>query len=169
MPRILIVDDNESIHRDFLKVLDSEGNNKLRDVEMALFGEDEPEIGPENLPIKYEIDNAYQGEEAVQMVADAMAQKNPYAVIFMDVRMPPGLDGIKASSAIWRRFPDTEIVICSAHSDYSWAEMLAEIGATDKLQFLRKPFDMVTVQQLALSLQQEMGTAANHQKIYQTS
>jgi DNA-binding NtrC family response regulator len=100
-------------------------------------------------------------------------------MIFMDVRMPPGMDGIRASAKIWENHPDIEIVICTAHSDYTWGEMVKEIGASDKLQFLRKPFDMVTVQQMALAclkrmeareqeerqrLQQQM-ELADHEKI----
>ena len=151
MPRLLIVDDNESIHKDFKKVLTPSGANKLRSVEMELFGAEDPDIEDEAPPIAYDIDDAFQGEEAIQMADQAAAGGKPYSLVFMDVRMPPGMDGIKAAAEIWRRHPDTEMIICSAHSDYSWSDMLKEIGATDKLQFLRKPFDMVTVQQLALS------------------
>jgi signal transduction histidine kinase len=151
MPRLLIVDDNENIHHDFKKVLTNPDHSQLFNVESQLFGEPEPHMESEDLPIDYQIDDAYQGEEAIAMVEEAAAKGSPYAVIFMDVRMPPGIDGIKAASEIWRRHPDTEMVICSAHSDYSWTDMLKEIGISDKLQFIRKPFDMVTVQQLALS------------------
>ncbi len=151
MPRLLIVDDNESIHQDFKKVLEVGHTNKLRNVEMELFGAEDPEPSLDLPPINYQIDDAYQGDEAIDLVDRAALDDNPYAVVFMDVRMPPGMDGIKAAAEIWKRHPDTEMVICSAHSDYSWNDMLKEIGISDKLQFLRKPFDMVTVQQLALS------------------
>ncbi len=151
MIRILIVDDNESIHNDFKKVLQGKSKDKLRNVEMALFGEDDPDFEHEEPVIEYQIDDAFQGEDAIEMVDRATADGRPYALIFMDVRMPPGMDGIQASARIWERHPEVELVICTAHSDYSWGEMVKEIGASDKLQFLRKPFDMVTVQQMALA------------------
>lgn len=152
MVRILIVDDNESIHTDFKKVLAGHTEDRLRSVEMELFGEDDSSSGSDELGMDYDLDHAYQGEEAVSMVDAAAAEGNPYALIFMDVRMPPGMDGVRATAEIWKNHPNLEVVICTAHSDYSWNQMLDEIGATDKLQFIRKPFDMVTVQQLALSL-----------------
>ncbi len=152
MPRLLIVDDNSSIHQDFAKVLQPQTPDRLRSVEAELFGDDDPDFAPPNEPIiDYAIDNAFQGEEAIEMADLAAEQGSPYSLIFMDVRMPPGIDGVKAASAIWKRHPLTEIVICSAHSDYTWSDIVREFGATDKLQFLRKPFDMVSVQQLALS------------------
>jgi len=151
MIRILIVDDNESIHNDFNKVLMGKTQDKLRNVEMALFGEDDPDLDLDEPTVNYRIDHAFQGEDAIEMVQKAIEEKDPYALIFMDVRMPPGMDGIKAASKIWQKHPDPELVICTAHSDYTWGEIVKEVGASGKLQFLRKPFDMVTVQQLALS------------------
>ncbi|CAM2006180.1 hybrid sensor histidine kinase/response regulator [Acanthopleuribacter pedis] len=151
MNRILIVDDNESIHADFRKVLQGGAKDKLRSVELELFGEDA--LGPApKVHASYRLDDAFQGEQAIKMVDIAAAENDPYALVFMDVRMPPGMDGIKAAGEIWQRHPEVEMVICTAHSDYSWSEMLTQIGVSDKLQFVRKPFDMVSIQQLALSL-----------------
>jgi len=151
MIRILIVDDNESIHNDFNKVLLGKNQDKLRNVEMALFGEDDPDLELDEPQVEYRIDHAFQGEDAIEMVDRAYEENDPYSLIFMDVRMPPGMDGIKAASKIWQKHPDPELVICTAHSDYTWGEIVKEVGASGKLQFLRKPFDMVTVQQMALS------------------
>ncbi len=122
--RILIVDDNQQIHEDFKKVL---------------------------LPI-YEIEDAYQGEEAVLMVEKAEKTGRPYALIFMDVRMPPGINGIEAIAKIWKNNPYIEIVICAAYSDSSWNDIIAKLGSTDHLLFLKKPFNVFEVKQMALSL-----------------
>jgi CheY-like chemotaxis protein len=151
MIKILIVDDNESIHHDFKKVLTGRAKNKLKSVEMALFGEDDADLQVDEPVMDYKVEDAFQGQEAVEMVDSAAASDDPYTLIFMDVRMPPGMDGVEAVSRIWRKHPEIEVVICTAHSDYSWGEIVKEIGESDKLQFLRKPFDMVTVQQLALA------------------
>ncbi|WP_455218219.1 diguanylate cyclase domain-containing protein [Kaarinaea lacus] len=155
--RILIVDDNESIHGDFRKVLIQETNvdhAELDEMEAELFGAD-PEASPNKQQkgtVTYEVDSAFQGQEALQMVEKAEAEGRPYALVFMDVRMPPGWDGIETISRIWVKHPYLEMVLCTAYSDYTWDDIVEKLGCTDKLLFLRKPFDSVAVQQMALSL-----------------
>lgn len=154
--RILIVDDNESIHEDFRKVLiaeKSEDHEALDELESELFGADEVETVPcQEERVVYQVDSAHQGQEALEMVERAAAEGRPYAMCFMDVRMPPGWDGIETISHIWIKHPYTEMVLCTAYSDYTWDDIIEKLGCTDKLLFLRKPFDAVAVQQMALSL-----------------
>ncbi len=155
--RILIVDDNKSIHEDFIKVLcrsRSDGLKELDSIEESLFGEEvtADEILEEAEAICYELDHAYQGQEALDLVRKAESENRPYALIFMDVRMPPGWDGIETISRIWDEFPYVEMVICTAFSDYSWNEIMSKLGATDRLLFLKKPFDAIAVKQMALTL-----------------
>ncbi|MBD3419176.1 MAG: SpoIIE family protein phosphatase [Chitinivibrionales bacterium] len=154
--RILVVDDNKSIHDDIKNVIGlsrRETDREINQLADELFGD---EAGIEQAPvserIEYQIDDAYQGEQAVEMVRRAEEINDPYALIFMDVRMPPGMDGIKAIKEIWSGHPDIEIVICTAYSDYSWNDILNELGTSDKLLFLRKPFDAVALKQTALAL-----------------
>jgi diguanylate cyclase (GGDEF)-like protein len=155
--RILIVDDNISIHRDFKKVLSNpraEEKRKLAQIEKGLFNEAEIELSLEESDLDfthYEVESAFQGDEALQKVVKAYEEQHPYALIFMDVRMPPGWDGIETIARIWERYPDIEMVICTAYSDYSWEKILAQLGTTDRLLFLRKPFDTTAVKQMALS------------------
>jgi diguanylate cyclase (GGDEF)-like protein len=154
--RILIVDDNESIHNDFRKVLVHEVNEDhadLNELEAELFGDDkkdETTTGENN--VVYEVDSAFQGQEALKMVDKAEEEGRPYALVFMDVRMPPGWDGIETIGRIWVKHPYLEMVLCTAYSDYTWDDIVERLGCTDKLLFLRKPFDSVAVQQMALSL-----------------
>jgi len=70
----------------------------------------------------------------------------------MDVRMPPGWDGIETIKKIWEFDSEILVVICTAYSDYSWEELYRIFGRTDKLALLRKPFDEAEVRQLALLL-----------------
>ncbi len=153
--RILIVDDNESIHNDFRKTLCPVRNENV-DVsvlEMELFGEDaESNENDDGIYPEYELDSAYQGQEALEKVRQAAADNKPYALLFVDVRMPPGWDGIETISRIWKEFPYTEIAICTAYSDYSWDEIAEKLGNSDKLLFLTKPFSTIVVKQMALSL-----------------
>lgn len=152
--RILIVDDNEAIHEDFRKILtvNRASGDKLAAIEKDLF-EDEASQSAKALELlDYQIDSAFQGKQAIEMVDKAAAADDPYAMIFMDVRMPPGINGIETIELIWAKHPDIEMVIVTAFSDYSWEEILARVGSTDRLMFLRKPFDQVTVKQLTLAL-----------------
>ena len=154
--RILIVDDNAAIHEDFTKILPSQPEelDSFDDLEKGLFGDlagqDLSSSSPD--PAYYELTHAYQGEEAFKLVEKAEADGKPFALVFMDVRMPPGWDGIETIKRIWEKWPHLEMVICTAYSDYSWEKILAKVGTTDQLMFLRKPFDVISVKQMALAL-----------------
>ena len=145
--RILIVDDNPAIHADFRKILcpNKEYDGVLAEAEANLFGKASV---TENIPA-FELDDASQGEEALQLVRQALDKRRPYALAFMDVRMPPGWDGIETTLKLWELDPDLQIVICTAYSDYDWDEMTVRFGSTDRFVVLKKPFDSIEVRQLA--------------------
>ena len=147
--RILIIDDNRAIHGDFRKILAPEHpDDKARTVAATLFGE-AAEVRP---AIRFELDSAFQGQEAFTLVQRALAAGRPYAMAFMDVRMPPGWDGVETTARIWEIDPEMQIVLCTAYSDYSWEQMSAKLGQSDKLVILKKPFDNVEALQLATAL-----------------
>lgn len=154
--RVLIVDDNRSIHSDFHKVLCSKENKhqeELDELERELFEEEKAAARDSgDVHLEYEVDSAYQGQEALNMIIQAAAEGRPYTLAFMDVRMPPGWDGIETICRIWEKYPYIEMVLCTAYSDYTWDEIVEKLGATDKLLFLRKPFDSIAVQQMAMTL-----------------
>ena len=145
--RLLVVDDNQSIHEDFRKILCAGPGAELDEMETTLFSAPASGRRPE-----YEIDSACQGQEGLALVEKAKGEDRPYAVAFVDVRMPPGWDGVETTSRIWQVCPDTQIVLCTAYSDYSWEEMVAKLGPADRLVILKKPFDPVEVLQLAAAL-----------------
>jgi signal transduction histidine kinase/AmiR/NasT family two-component response regulator/plasmid maintenance system killer protein len=154
--RVLVVDDNRSIHSDFQKILADEGTvEKVKAMEAALFGE--PIQAPPS--VRFELSSAYQGEEAFEMVQLAVAEGRPYAMAFVDVRMPPGWDGIETAARIWEVDPEMQIVLCTAYSDYSWDQMGAKLGQSDKLVILKKPFDNVEALQLATALTEKWNLA----------
>lgn len=148
--RILIIDDNRAIHDDFRKILLPQRpvNSALSAMEDALFG-DGPAVVEEDL---FDISSAYQGKEAYEMVLAAAASGQPFAMAFVDVRMPPGWDGVETISRMWAMTPDLQVVICSAYSDYSWEQIVEKLGKSDRLLILRKPFDPAEVQQIAANL-----------------
>ena len=149
--RILIIDDNPSIHDDFRKVLGSEtteSRRELDDDEAALFGEKAGSAAGAD----FELVSAFQGQEGLEAVRLAARDGRPFAMAFVDIRMPPGWDGIETITAIWKEYPDLQVVICTAYSDYSWDDMASALGSSDSVLVLKKPFDSVEVLQMAHAL-----------------
>jgi signal transduction histidine kinase/FixJ family two-component response regulator len=149
--RILIIDDNRSIHSDFAKILafSARADDKLNSREAELFG---PQAAQERRCPAFELSSAFQGEEGLQLVRQGIAAEKPFALAFVDVRMPPGLDGIETTARLWEIDPDLQVVICTAYSDYSWVEMMEKLGNSDRMVILKKPFDTVEVLQMANAL-----------------
>ncbi|MGH8046990.1 MAG: response regulator [Chthoniobacterales bacterium] len=148
--RILVIDDNATIHEDFRKILGHglDGEAALDEAEAALFGN-----GADHPARRvFSIDSAFQGQEGLDMVCRAQADDQPYAMAFVDVRMPPGWDGVETTAKIWEKDPAIQIVICTAYSDYSWDDMLEKLDCSDRLVILKKPFDNIEVLQLANAL-----------------
>src|ERR1700722_17260872 len=147
--RILIIDDNAAIHQDFRKVLGAQTEHTaqaaLDVLEANLFGEN---VAATTRP-NFEIDSAHQGQEGVAMAHQALAEGRPYAMAFVDMRMPPGWDGLKTIEHLWQVDPDVQVVICSAHTDYDWSEVVARLKHSDKLLVLRKPAEPIEVLQCA--------------------
>jgi two-component system NtrC family sensor kinase len=145
--RILIVDDNRAIHDDFRKILCPD-KSAIDDATAEFFGDPLKTV---KKPV-FEVEFASQGEEAVSMVRQALAEGRPYAMAFIDVRMPPGIDGIETTEWVWEICPDLQVVICSAYSDYSWEQMLFRVGNSDRLLVLKKPFAPIEALQFACAL-----------------
>ena len=155
--RIIVIDDNPEIHTDFKKILTSPSPIVELDVlRKKLLGETAATKGNEKICLPtFQLDSAMQGKQGVEKIAKAIKQKKPYALAFVDIRMPPGWDGIETIKNIWALDKDMQIVICTAYSDYSWEETLAELGPHDNLLILKKPFDQIAIRQLAFSLTQK--------------
>ena len=153
--RILIVDDNPAIHEDFRRILSPSdfGEMELHRVESVIFG-NEPQ---KTSRADYQLAFASQGEDAVMLVESAMEQGQPFAAAMVDVRMPPGMDGVQTIKQLWGVQRDLEIVICTAYSEYSWEEITDELGPSHRVVVLKKPFDPIEVLQLAQALTSKWG------------
>ena len=148
--RILIIDDNKDIHEDYRKVLipSDEHLNKLKE---AVFEERELSVEAPT----YEIDSAFQGEEGLQQVQKSLEEQRPYFLAFVDIRMPPGWDGVETIEKILAADRDIQTVICTAYSDYTWPDMIRKLGWSDRVLILKKPFDSIEVHQLACALKEK--------------
>lgn len=147
--RLLIVDDTAAIHEDFRKVLaaPSPSENTIGHLEAALFG-----APHSRSPTSFDLDYAFQGLEALDKVQGALDKKSPYAMCFIDMRMPPGLNGLETIERIWQIDPKLQIALCTAYSDYSWEDIAERLELGDRLLILKKPFDAIEIRQMASAL-----------------
>jgi len=148
--RLLVIDDNESIHMDFKKILaDSSASAASVDGLAAdLFG---GSVTEKNFP-SFTIDSAFQGRDGFAKIKQAKDADMPYSLAFVDMRMPPGWDGLETVKHIWEVDPDIHIVFCTAYSDYSADDILNSFGVNDRLLILKKPFDRTEVLLMATML-----------------
>jgi CheY-like chemotaxis protein len=160
--RILVIDDNSAIHEDIRKILiPSSGlRNDLDEDEAALF---EGTTVKFRLPV-FEIDSAYQGQEGLAMVEKSLLEDRPYSLAFVDGRMPPGWEGVRTIGRIWEKYPDLQVVMCTAFSDYSGEEILRILGYSDRMVMLKKPFDKIEVLLLAIAMT-EKGRLSRESKL----
>jgi CheY-like chemotaxis protein len=152
--RVLIVDDTPDIHTIFRKVFaspsapESSDERELRALEETLFDGDAAaprrRSGPD---LRLEVVSAYQGEEAIAL---ARAAAPPFFLAFVDMRMPPGIDGIATIKGLWSVDPGLYVVICSAYSDHDWEDISRELGFSPNLLILRKPFESIEILQIAV-------------------
>jgi signal transduction histidine kinase len=148
--RLLVIDDSPAIHADFRKILQPEEvrDDGFQDLRTRLFADT-----PKRMPApSYDVDYALQGEEALALVERATAEGRPYSLTFLDVRMPPGWDGIETCERLWKVDPNLLVVLATAHSDHPWEEILTRLGGSDRLLILKKPFDSVEIRQLASTM-----------------
>jgi two-component system sensor histidine kinase/response regulator len=159
-PRILVVDDNPAIHEDFRKILcPGVAPSAVDALEVALFDT----VAAPAIESEFDMDSAYQGQEALAKVRAALAAGRPYAMAFVDGRMPPGWDGVETIVHLWQAYPELQVVICTAYSDYSWEEIIAKVGQSDSLVILKKPFDAIEAVQLAHAMTKKWALARQAQ------
>ena len=159
--RILIVDDNPDIHRDIEKCLAGPAKpGALQALEREMFGSGASESAH---PV-YEIVSAHQGEQGVAACAQALREDRRFSAAFVDMRMPPGIDGLETIERLWKLDPGLQVILCTAFSDYSWKQISGRLGRRDDMLVLRKPFEQIEVQQMALALCEKRRLAIEAQK-----
>ncbi|MDP6538637.1 MAG: response regulator [Planctomycetota bacterium] len=151
-PRILLVDDSPAIHSDFHKILApaEAAGSSLEDARAAFMGE--AAATQASRPVRFELQSALGGREALELARTAAEEDRPFAMAFVDVRMPPGWDGIETIERLWEVDERLQVVICTAYSDHTWTETFERLGRPDNLLILKKPFDPVEILQLASAL-----------------
>ncbi|MBL9188632.1 MAG: response regulator [Opitutaceae bacterium] len=155
--RILLIDDTPAIHDDFRKVLtpDITPAPQIEALATAIFGA----ASATPPPSRFELDSAAQGQTGLALAQDALTEGRPYAVAFVDMRMPPGWDGLETIRRLWGADPHLQVVICTAYSDHSWSVITERLGQSDNLLILKKPFDHIEVLQITHALTRKWSLA----------
>jgi diguanylate cyclase (GGDEF)-like protein len=153
--RLLMIDDNPAIHEDYRKILTGRDETQISAAEAALFGKPVPTVSRPN----FDLDSAMQGKDGVEMARQALLEGRPYSVAFVDMRMPPGWDGLETIENLWKIDPEIQVVVCSAYSDYDWMELLDRLGCSDKLIVIKKPFEPIEILQSASALSRKWQNA----------
>jgi diguanylate cyclase len=153
--RLLMIDDNPAIHEDYRKILTGRDQRSSSAAEAALFGQPQSTVARPT----FDLDSALQGREGVELARRALDEGRPYAVAFVDMRMPPGWDGLETIENLWKIDPEIQVVICSAYSDYDWMQLLERLGRSDKLIVIKKPFEPIEILQSASALSRKWQNA----------
>ena len=155
--KAIIIDDTEDIHTNIKVLFESkEKKSTLDKLSDEIFG-NKPSVvqNTESSEFEIEIDSAYQGKQGFEMIKEAYESGTPYAVAVVDMRMPPGWDGLITIEKIREVDQDIQIIICSAYSDYSWIDIADRLGVSDRYLFLSKPFEVAEMKQMIVSLSQK--------------
>ena len=162
--QVLIVDDQEEIHADFREMLAPKRGKLSTDDFAAQFGSaDEAKFLP-----AFKLRNARSGDEAFQIVASQRERNRPVAVAYVDIRMPPGIDGVETVRRIRAVDQDIEVVFMTAYADKPLHEIVQDMELLHKLLYIRKPFAREEIQQITLSLvtkwnvEQELAAKRRH-------
>ncbi len=145
--RVLVIDDDPNIHRDFERIL-TQSEEDEDALERHLFGASTPA----SIRVPLQIEHRYQGPEGWQAVAEAVEAQQPYSIAFVDMRMPPGPDGLQTIERIWELDSDIYVVVCTAYSDHSWSELSERLRLPDRWFIMRKPVDVMEIRQLVAAI-----------------
>jgi diguanylate cyclase (GGDEF)-like protein len=151
--RVLVVDDDAMLINEYLKCLGKdfepdEATSTLGDLEKVLFGEETDDRGA----ARFDVQSRNQGTAAVEAVRDAVKTGNPFAIVFLDIRMPPGIDGIETAQKIRAIDPNINIVIVTGSLSPEPEDLGTEIPPADRIFFFKKPFHGIECRQLAAAL-----------------
>ena len=150
--RVLVVDDQESIFTDFQEMLGVKGRKRRSDELLDDFLPTGGDATPTAEMPSYELSYASSGNQAVEMIKQAKESNRPYAVAYIDIRMPPGIDGIEAIRQVREFEKDLEIVIMTAYSDKPMSAIVTNMKLLHKLLYIRKPVTHEEIQQITRAL-----------------
>lgn len=160
--RVLVIDDNPEIHNDIKKILQPKtAPDDFDELLSDLTGQATSK--PQQNMIQ--VDSAFQGDEGIKMVRQARLDDQPYALAFVDMRIPPGLDGLQTIKKLQMEDDRLQFIIITAYSDYSWQEISSTLISKDNLLIIKKPFEAIEIRQSASALLEKWHIAIEREHI----
>src|SRR5271163_2580102 len=155
--RVLIADDEAEVrdaYREILTQAEMSGETAVfHNLRERLFARSVADTSRKlSRPTEFDPVFCADAEAAVKAVRAAIAAEEPFAVAFLDMRMPPGPDGVWAAARIRELDPAIEIVLCTAYSDVDPREIGGMVPPEEKLSYLQKPFHPHEIRQMTISL-----------------
>lgn len=150
--RVLIADENPSMHREFKKILAFNAA---------------PAHSSKPAKAAFKIDSVESGAQAIKLVEKSLRDDAPFALLFVDMQMPLGTHSIHMIKKIWQLDKNIQVIICSS-TDLAWDDITREFGVADNLMMIQKPFDQTELRQLAYVLARKwefMQVHIMHQKL----
>ena len=141
---LLVIDDMKNIHEDFKNILTpakSPAKKEIENLGNLIFEEKAPVVED----YQYQLNFAFQGMEGIEIVRRDLLKGIQYCIVFVDMIMPPGIDGIRTIKELWKIDPCIEMVICSAYSQYSWEDIKNVLGNKTHLHKVNKPFNSTEI------------------------
>ena len=155
--KILIVDDDSSVRQMMSSLLKSAAHNETNTAKLARMRIMRPlkDEDMEPPPVEYLVEMATQGQDAYKLVKSAIEDSDPFLAAFIDMRMPPGWDGVETMLRLWELDPSLQVALFTAYDDYSWEDILTRAGRRQNLLIIKKPFDFAEAAQMALALSEK--------------
>ncbi len=150
--RVLIADDDEHIldaYKDAFSERDPTREMKALDALAAeLF---DPGVEKADEP-HFKVVACSQGDDAISLAEKASNDGDPFDVVILDVRMPPGIDGVEAGSQIRKLDPNIEIIFVTGFSDVPLEELQRRVPPPMKLHYFSKPLSFIQLAQDVASM-----------------
>lgn len=145
--KVLIADDDEYVLKCYREAFtEPESTRELRALD-ALSAELFDSRSAPQQEIRFEVTACSQGADAISLAQQAANDGQPFDVVILDVRMPPGIDGVEAGSQIRRIDADVDIVFVSGYSDLPLAELRRRVPPPLRLHYFRKPLSFTRLAQ----------------------
>jgi len=157
--RVLVVDDESYIldlFQEVLSIVEPDGKTHLeaRESENKL---SKANTSSQSLQL-FDVVTCQQGGEAVDAIKSSIKENRPFSVAFIDIRMPPGPDGIWTAEHIRAIDSNIEIVIFTGYSDIHPCEITRRVPPVHKLIYIQKPFTNQEIIQFASALSMKWHT-----------
>lgn len=93
-----------------------------------------------------------QGGTAVELFEEALQSGDPFDVIVLDVRMPPGISGVEAGQKIRSSDKNVPIIFVSGYSDVAIPNLEERVPPASRMCYVEKPIQLSELADLIMEM-----------------